>query len=751
MRFRLTFFNFFFILFQFLFSVVNAQDIVKNLESQYNKTVPNSNERFEVAGKYAQVLFFNEQQDKAHKILNQNIQLAEKKSDGKYAAYLYSILAITYRIEDQLIDSKKSLEKAISASKRSSNLEIKGYVNYCEGWLNYRNQEESKAVKNFIQAIKFYEAAPKSSTILQRLSAVYKELTSIYANWNEYELHEKYSKLLLEVALKQNDPNTIFDAYMAMGHLYEQQFFQNEKNIYLRDLSEKYYTLAINFYNKNKNVIIVSSNLSYVANNLANLYLKYYPKNYLKKAIYYAELAKNVAIQINQPDHIAAAYGILSEISLAKNDTETAKLYLLSSLKEINESNLNEQRLSLSIYESLSTIYEQENNHAEALRFYKLYMQTYQSIFDQEKLQISKRLEAQFEKELQQQQMIRLQLEAEKKEQQINLMQALGIQQKQELVNSKLREDFQQKKLTLSQLESDKRAQRLTISQQQLKLSTLENKNRKDELLSYIDKLNFKNKLNKFYIIAILFSIGLLALLLYALKQRNNRLKQREELYQLEIDKERQNSKISTLTALLEGQEQERERLARDLHDGLGGLLSGTKIQLTQLNDTINNETKSKLTQSIQQLDGAVDELRRVAHNLMPDLLLNYGLEEALKEYAIRMSNSTLDLDVQFLSYTKTLHQDTQLLVYRIIQELVNNSIKHAQPSQIIIQFVEDETAYSVTVEDDGIGFEIEEAKKRQSAGLYNIQSRIQFLKGTLNIHSEKNMGTSIEFQFPKI
>ena len=240
-------------------------------------------------------------------------------------------------------------------------------------------------------------------------------------------------------------------------------------------------------------------------------------------------------------------------------------------------------------------------------------------------------------------------------------------------------------------------------------------------------------------------------LLLYALKQRNNRLKQREELYQLEIDKERQNSKISTLTALLEGQEQERERLARDLHDGLGGLLSGTKIQLTQLNDTINNETKSKLTQSIQQLDGAVDELRRVAHNLMPDLLLNYGLEEALKEYAIRMSNSTLDLDVQFLSYTKTLHQDTQLLVYRIIQELVNNSIKHAQPSQIIIQFVEDETAYSVTVEDDGIGFEIEEAKKRQSAGLYNIQSRIQFLKGTLNIHSEKNMGTSIEFQFPKI
>lgn len=734
----------------FICSILNGQEVLKNFEAQYSKSTPNTPQRFEIAGKYAQALFFNDQQEKAFNILNQNIQLAEQKSDGKYAAYLYSISAMNNRLENNLNASNHSLEKAKKYSNQTTDQEIKGYVSYCEGWLNVRNNEESKAVKNFIEAAKHYEKAPKSATILGRLSATYKELTSIYANWDDYELQEKYSKLSLEVAIKQNNPNAIFDAYMMMGYLYEQQFTLNQKNIYLRDLSEKYYVLAINTYNKNKAEIPFPSNLSFVANNLANLYLRFYPKVYRDKALYYAELAKNVSLETDQANHLASSYGLMAEIALEKNDYKTAKSYLLNSLKIINESALNDQQTVLSIYESLSDINEKEGNFAEALRYHKMYVTTYKSIYDQEKIQLSKRLEAQFEKERQQQQMIRLQLESEKKEQQIQLMHSLGIQQEQELTNSKLSEEFQRKKLKLSQLESDKRAQELTISKQDLRLSKLENKNRKLDLVHYIQELNYKNKINKYYIVLIVFFVILLLFLFYFLKQRTKSMKQREELYNLELEKERQNSKISTLTALLDGQELERARLARDLHDGLGGLLSGTKIQLTHLNDKINEQVKPDLDKSIHQLDGAVDELRRVAHNLMPDLLIKYGLEEALKEYAIRMSNDQLDVDVQFLSYTDSLNKETQLFVYRIIQELVNNAIKHANASQIIIQFVEDSN-YTITVEDDGKGFDINDLKLNQSAGLHNIQSRVEFLKGTLNIHSEENLGTSIEFQFPKI
>lgn len=242
----------------------------------------------------------------------------------------------------------------------------------------------------------------------------------------------------------------------------------------------------------------------------------------------------------------------------------------------------------------------------------------------------------------------------------------------------------------------------------------------------------------------------LILLLLYAYRQRAKTMKQKDDLHKLALEQEKQNSKISTLTALLQGQEEERGRLARDLHDGLGGLLSGTKLHLTQLNDKVEGQTKQGLEKSIDQIDGAVAELRKVAHNLMPDLLVNYGLKEALEEFAIRMSNDTLDIHIEFLSYTGALSQEQQLLVYRIIQELVNNAIKHAEASQIIIQLVEEETDIVVTVEDDGKGFDINKIDLKKSAGFHNIQSRVQFMKGNLNVHAEENVGTSIEFTFPK-
>ncbi|MFV0179677.1 sensor histidine kinase [Empedobacter falsenii] len=739
------------LLFFFIVSgIINAQEVLTNYENQYNNTKLNSSERYEIAGKYAQALFFNHQKEKAFAILKENILASEKLKDGKHAAYLYCISAMNNRIENNSTTSKHDLQKAIYYSGRTNDYSTKGYVKYCEGWLNLRNNEDAKAVKNFIEALKFFDKSPETPVVLTRMTSVYNQLTGIYSRWDDYELQEKYSKLALEVAKKQDNPNLIFAAYMSIGYMYEQKFMQNNKNIYTRDLAEKYYSKAIDTYYKNKKEMITPTDLSFVAINLANLYLNFYPKTYQNKVVTYAELAKEIGIETDQANHVAAANGILADLALQKNDIQTAKNYLLQSVIKVNENAIPDKNILQSLYLSLSEIEVKEGNFKEALRFHKLYTSMYKEIYDNEQAQISKRLEAQFDKERQQQQMIRMQLETEKKEQQIQLMHSLGIQQKQELENTKLSENFQRKQLKLSRLEADKRSQELTISQQNLKLSNLENKNRKDELVNYIAELNFKNKLNNYYIFSIVVFIVLLALLLYALKQRNKHLKQREELHNLEIEQERQNSKISTLTALLDGQEQERTRLARDLHDGLGGLLSGTKIQLTHLNEKIDENSKIDMEKSIHQLDGAVDELRRVAHNLMPDLLLKYGLEEALKEYAIRMANEQLDIDVQFLRFTNSLNKENQLFVYRIIQELVNNAIKHAHAEQIIIQLVEDDTNYTVTVEDDGKGFDVNNTKLTQSAGLHNIQSRIQFLKGHLNIHSEIDLGTTIEFQFPK-
>lgn len=730
------------LIFFLLFSLKsNAQDLLENLEKEYNTTKLNDPKRFEIAAKYSQALYYNNKTKLAEKILNENIELSKKNVDGKNTAFLYCVLAINYKIQNNITESKKNFELAKKYGQRTNDSETLGYVSYSEGWLFSRNDQGVKAVESFLNAIKYYEKSAPSTNLNTRKSTVYKELATIYSAWNEYELQEKYSKKSLEHALLQKNPNIVFASHMSMGYMYEQQFLNNRNNFAIRDLAEKHYLEAINFYYKNPEIDV--SNLSFAANNLANLYMQSFPENYSEKALEYAHLANKTALEIGELNHIASSYGLLSDIALNKKDYNGAKNHLLNALVSLQKSVFKDHNIELSIYESLADIEETQGNYKEALRYQKAYIKEFRYIFDEEKLEISKRLESQFEKELQKQQYEKLQLLADKKEQQISLMHSLGIQQEQEFNNLKLQEENQSKKLKLSELESQKR-------HQELKLSRLETQAKNKDLVNFQERLSYKEQINTYYVLLIIFFGLLIILILYSYKQRTKGMKQKESLYNLALEQEKQNSKISTLTALLEGQEKERGRLARDLHDGLGGLLSGTKLQLTLLNNRTEDSVKTDIQKSIYQIDGAVDELRRVAHNLMPDLLLKYGLEVALQEFATRMNNDKLEIDVQFLSFTNTLSQEEQLLVYRIIQELVNNAIKHANPSQIIIQVVEEDDLYLVTVEDDGDGFDLNDQKLSNSAGFHNIQSRVHFLKGTLNIQSQKKLGTSIDFQFPK-
>ncbi len=720
-----------------------AQGLLKQLKGDYDKTEVASIQRFQLTGKYAQALFFNNEQDKAIEILEENVKQASKLAEGKYAAYLYTVLAINNRILEHINNSNSSIERAKLFATKTSDLETKGYVKYGEGWLAARNNKEAEAVRNFLQATQYFDKAPPSASLDARKSTVYKELTSIYANWNEYELQEKYGALSLQVALKQKDATSIFEAYMSMGYIHEQQFIQSPHLQNHRDLAEKYYLQAIDLYNKNKQSFAIASNLSFVANNLANLYLRFYPSSYKEKVKYYAELAQKQGLESEQHNHIASSYGIQAELAIQDGDFLKAKSFLLASLREIYTEPVADQHILLSIYENLSDICEKDNDYSESLRYYKLYVETFQNIYNKEKLGLSKRLEAQYEKEKQMQELQNLQLEAQKKEQKLQLMQVLDLQQRQELENLRLRDENNLKRLELSRMEGDQQ-------RQALRLSKLESETRANEALSYRKELSYRENINRFYTVLMIASFLLLLVLLYAYRQRTRHMKQREKLHNLELEKEKQRSNIATLTAMLDGQEQERGRLARDLHDGLGGLLSGTKLHLSHVTEQSEPIVRKQLSKSINQLDIAVDELRRVAHNLMPDLLQNYGLEEALTDYASRMSNDKIEIDVQFLHYTFPMSKEQELITYRIIQELVNNAIKHASPHQIIIQVVEEDERYSITVEDDGRGFEIDKLKNNNSAGLHNINSRIRFLNGNLHIQSSIELGTSIEFYFPK-
>ena len=717
---------------------VQAQDVLSKLEKEYNHASNNTAEQLNLAPKYATALFFHNRKSQSYQILETNISMARKQADGKYATILYAVQAMNYRLDNKGSESSKSLEMAKTYSLQTTSNEAKGYLQYAKGWILIRNNKTTDAVAAYLKAIEYYENSPTTSTLYGRFGNVAKELSTIYSNLNEYQLEEKYSKQFLLLASKQNDPNLIFDAYMRMGYVYEQKYTQNPSDTGFRNKTEQYYLQAITAFNKNKDAMLNRSSLSYAAINLANLYTGF-DKD---KAMQYARLANSVSLEIGDPIHIASSFGILAELALQDKNYDLAKSYFLKASMEIGKSPFRDHNIELSILESLSRISEEQGNYKEALTYYKSYVDKYKSVYDQEKLDITKRLESQFDKERQEQKYIKLQLESDKKAQEIKLINILRAQREQVYNNLKLVEENQRERLKFSELESEKK-------EQQLRLAKLETQQKSNDINNYKKLLAFKEKINTYYIFFIIFFIILILLLLYAYKQRAKSLKRRDELHALAMEQEKQNSKISTLTALLEGQEQERGRLARDLHDGLGGLLSGTKHQLSYLNPHQSENIEEGISKSIDQIDGAVEELRRVAHNLMPDLLMKYGLEVAIQEFASRISNNALEIHTEFINHRNSVSQEKQLIIYRIIQELVNNAIKHAHTSEIIIQISEEENVLNITVEDNGQGFDPKSLDVRKTAGFHNIELRIQFLKGTMNITSELNIGTSIELQIP--
>lgn len=728
---------FIFILLIFPF-FTQAQDVLSKLEKEYNNASNNTTEQLNLAPKYAKALFLHKVKSKSYQILEANIAVAKKQTDGKYATILYAVQAMNYRLDNKGNEALKSLDMAKVYSLKTNNNEAKGYFQYAKGWILIRNNKTTDAVAAYLKAIDYYENSTTTSTLYGRFATVVKELSTIYSNLNEYQLEEKYSKQFLLLASRQNDPNLTFDALMRMGYVYEQKYAQNPSNLDFRNKAEQYYLQSVKTFNKNKEVMLSKTNLSYATINLANLYTDFDRD----KAMQYAKLANKESLETGDAIHIASSFGILAELAIQDKNYDLAKSYFLKASMEIGKSSVRDHNIELSILESLSQISEQQGNYKEALTYYKSYVDKYKSVYDQEKLDITKRLESQFDKERQEQKYIKLQLESDKKAQQIKLINILRAKREQVYSNLKLVEENQRERLKFSELESEKRAQ-------QLRLSKLETEQKNNDISNYKKLLTFKEKINTYSIIFIIISIALIILLLYAYKQRAKSMKQRDELHALAMEKEKQNSKISTLTALLEGQEQERGRLARDLHDGLGGLLSGTKLQLSYLNPHQSENIEEGISKSISQIDGAVEELRRVAHNLMPDLLMKYGLKVGIQEFASRMSNTALEIHTEFINYSNSLSEEKQLIVYRIIQELVNNAIKHTQTSEIIIQISEEENVLNLTVEDNGQGFDPKNLNLKKTAGIHNIESRVQFLKGTMNIRSEINIGTSVELQIP--
>jgi two-component system, NarL family, sensor kinase len=284
---------------------------------------------------------------------------------------------------------------------------------------------------------------------------------------------------------------------------------------------------------------------------------------------------------------------------------------------------------------------------------------------------------------------------------------------------------------------------RETISQQS---SNLEKKYETEKKNNQIIQLNKDRKINaqwNYILIGALATLLIISLLSYRTYQQKQKLQQQQIA---ELEKEKQ---LLAAEAVLKGQEQERTRLAKDLHDGLGGMLSGMKHSFTTMKENLvlTPDNAQAFERSMNMLDSSIKELRMVAHNLMPESLVKFGMDTALKDFCGDITASGA-LKVNYHSFgmeALQLNQNTSIIIYRIIQELINNTIKHAEAKEAIVQLQLQNNLLDITVEDDGKGFDVNSLSMVKGMGWSNIKNRAEYLKAKLNVHSQQGKGTSVQ------
>lgn len=258
------------------------------------------------------------------------------------------------------------------------------------------------------------------------------------------------------------------------------------------------------------------------------------------------------------------------------------------------------------------------------------------------------------------------------------------------------------------------------------------------------ERQSFIQKIIILSIIIVLIFIIIISLLFIRQKQAEQKAKLNEE-----ISKQKE---IRT-KAILDAEEKERRRIAQDLHDGVGQLLSAAKLNLSQLESELKIETeeqKSIIQNALSLIDDSVKEVRTVSHNMVPNTLLKLGLASAVKEFITKLGSApSLKVDLEIVGLDNRLDNQLETLMYRVIQEIVSNIIKHAKASHISLQLIKHDDELNVMIEDNGVGFDTSELTNFNGIGIKGILTRIEFLGGSIHFDSTEGRGTTVIIDIP--
>jgi hypothetical protein len=248
-------------------------------------------------------------------------------------------------------------------------------------------------------------------------------------------------------------------------------------------------------------------------------------------------------------------------------------------------------------------------------------------------------------------------------------------------------------------------------------------------------------------------AVSIIAFLVYKNTKRKQLIAEQErELEIRKTEKILKEQELTTIDAMLHGQEKERQRMAGDLHDSVGATLAAARLQFTHLSD--NKDKAESLDELYHKtgklLDDAYNEVRSMAHIKNSGVLAKNGLLPAVEKLAKNASvNGKIHIDVTHFGLEERIENSLEIMVFRILQELVTNIIKHANASEVTISITQHEDSLNIIVEDNGIGFKPLAIQKKDGMGLSSIEKRIEHIEGSMEIDSTPGKGTNILIDIP--
>jgi signal transduction histidine kinase len=268
-----------------------------------------------------------------------------------------------------------------------------------------------------------------------------------------------------------------------------------------------------------------------------------------------------------------------------------------------------------------------------------------------------------------------------------------------------------------------------------------------------INILNKENTIQKLSIakqkttMGIVVGISITAIVFAGLLYNRNKNKQKIFLQEQQLTQRAELTK-----AVIEAEEKERTRIASDLHDGVGQLFSAVKMNLNGLIERVDmprDEDRFLAEKTLALVEESCKEVRYISHQMMPNMLLRSGIASDVKSFIEKIDSEQLKVKVEANGFKDKLESNVETVLYRVIQEAVNNVIKHAHATFLDIKLDREASGICAVITDNGVGFNAALADTFEGIGLKNITARVEYLKGTVNYKSVPGAGTSINVWVP--